>query len=86
MVDSDPIVEVKLSEFFAILIKVPDIDNLLKTAGMGEDGFAILKEQYADDKSVYFGPDKVFARQLAKTKKAQHYFATDKPQDVVDAM
>ena len=84
--DSDPIEELKLSEFFTILLKVPNINDLLKTAGMGDTGFAILNKQHSDPRSVYFGPDKVFERQLAKTKKAKRYFISDEPDVVVTAM
>ena len=84
--DSDPIDEVKLTEFFAILVKIPDIKKLLATAGMGEGGFAILEKQYTDTRSVYFGPDKVFERQVAKTLKAKPYFGTDQPNEVVKLM
>ena len=84
--DSDPIDEIRLSAFFAILLKVPNLKKLLEDAGMDEGGFAILEAQYKDTRSVYFGPDKVFDRQMAKTQKAKPYFGTDKPDVVVKLM
>ena len=43
--DSDPIVDIKLSEFFEILANVPNITALLETAGLSQGGFAILRQQ-----------------------------------------